>query len=149
MDRFLEPFTECASVSEFKKILHLIKTDALKTTVSECTPCNVVSLSTTSVNFNTPREQNAEGSTRSKHRTRQFCQLILVSTIQCVQALVYDHSLVLKFRKCLLSAIARSWVRNKVSPRLADSQHSQKCSLHLGFALLLFFFSPPVMIRSS
>ena len=36
------------------RYLHLIKTEGLKATVSVCTSCTVVSLSTTSLNFNTP-----------------------------------------------------------------------------------------------
>ena len=56
VNRFLEPFTECASVSDDKdrQILHLIKTEEPKATVYVCTSCTVVSLSTTAVNFNTP-----------------------------------------------------------------------------------------------
>ena len=34
--------------------LHLVKTEGLKATVYVCTSCIVVSLSTASVNFNTP-----------------------------------------------------------------------------------------------
>ena len=37
-----------------EQILHLTKTVGLKATVSVCTPCNVVSLLTTSVKLNTP-----------------------------------------------------------------------------------------------
>ena len=36
-----------------ERVLYLTKTVGLKATVSVCTPCNVVSLSTTSVNCNT------------------------------------------------------------------------------------------------
>ena len=121
VDRFLEPCMRSAHVcDEWEQILHLIKTEGLKTTVFACTPCTVVSLSTTCVDFyappltmedsrakslKNPQKSNAEQTQTTPHMTHttlharrtphiphKFNQhvLWLITTLQKVNLIIFE-----------------------------------------------------------